>query len=193
MAEDTQAEALEHEAFRGDHYQRGGMMIWGFSHHKGPNDPDGPDFTNRMVRELALTGEHWFFNRIRRFFGNEKPEQFWHKVAFANTLPTSVLSGSRYSSGTSEQRERVAGRVRRILIEFAPSKVVLFSTKGWKMWPGLNGSVGEPPQILMTSPELQHGTYNFDLGYEIKAYNLPHPMAQSDKAMIERVQYLMQH
>jgi hypothetical protein len=183
----------EHEPFRGQQYKVGGLIIWGFSHHRGPDDADTPDFTYRTVTNLALSGEHWFFNRIRRFFGDQEPNAFWNSVAFANTLPTAVPSDTRYSDGTAEQRGHVKRRVRRILTELRPGRAVLFSTKGWPLWPELNGSVPEPAQVLMTGPELRYGSYDFGTGSEIKAFSLPHPMLQTDVAMKERVQRLMAH
>ncbi len=182
---------VEHEPFKGQRYEPGGLLIWGFSHHRRPDEGDTADFTDRTINCLALSGKHWFFNRIRRFFGDKEAHQFWSGVAFANTLPTAVLSSARFSGGSAEQRGRVKQRVRRILTDLRPGRTVLFSTKGWPMWPELNGSVPEPAQVLMTGPELQYGTYDFGTGAEIKAFNLPHPMFQNDEAMTERVHHLM--
>lgn len=176
---------MEHRAFHGSRYKRGGMMIWGFSHHKTPDELDGPDFTLNTIESLAFTGQHWFFNRIRSFFGNQEPEEFWQSVAFANSLPNTVPSDGRYSNGSPEQRHGVADRVRRILTELAPSKAVLFSTKAWKLWPALNGSRSEPAHVLITEPELQYGTYDFGVGHEIRAYQLPHPQFQNTQRMTQ--------
>ena len=184
---------LEHDPFRGEHYDRGGLMIWGFSHHKGDEEKDHSGFTQQTVEELALTGSNWFFNRIRKYFGNEDPCVFWNRVAFANTLPTTVPSEFRYSSGSKEQIGRTKGRIRRILTCLAPRRVVLFSAKGWEHWPKLNGSVPEPALQLMSEPNLWHGTYEFGVGHEIKVYNLPHPQYQPDEKMIERVKHLLNH
>jgi hypothetical protein len=184
---------FEHSPWRGEDYKAGGLMIWGFSHHKQSDEDDDAGFTQRTIKDEALTGNHWFFNRIRRFFGDDDPKRFWHSVAFANTLPTTVPSQLRTSSGTPDQQSRVKARVERALREFAPSQAVLFSRKGWPMWPKFTGSCTEPAQVLMQNPRVEFGTYDLGLDHEVKTYGLPHPMIQSDEKMIAAVRVVLEH
>ena len=61
-------------------------MLWGFSHHREPDEPNVPRFTIDTIKQLALTNERWYFTWPNKTCGGSKPAGFWNGVAFANTL-----------------------------------------------------------------------------------------------------------
>lgn len=181
-----------HKPWIGPSYRKGGLMLWGFSHHKRDDELDGESFTNDVVKSLALTGDHWFFSRIMSYFEEKCPERFWNGVAFANTLPSAVLSDDRYSHGSDEMRQSVKSRVVEILSDVMPSKTILFSRKGWNYWPELNGSAPEPSRELSTSPIVRFGSYRI-AEKEVWAYCLPHPQFSKTSDMVHAVQSILHH
>lgn len=183
---------MEHAPWRGDEYREGGLMLWGFSHHREPDEDDASTFTHEVVEEHALDGSHWYFDRIRVVCGGDAAEAFWQSVAFANTLPDAVV-GDIYSAGSPEARLAVKPRVTRLLAEFRPRRAILFSRKGWGLWPELNGSYPEPSRSLASAPMVRWGTYDIGAPWEVLAYNLPHPQFQRVSELAASVAAIMRH
>ena len=82
---------IQHKPWRGAAYRPGGLMLWGFSHHRWADEPDAPDFTISTIKEWAFTEQGQFFNAVKTVCGGTDPLDFWNGVAFANTLPEAVV------------------------------------------------------------------------------------------------------
>lgn len=170
--------AIDHRPWVGPDYrsQPAGarLLIAGFSHHGRFSDDveDDPDFTVRRVEQLALTGDHTFFNRIAGYVG-EDPAAFWSRVAFFNTLPSTV-GDDRYASGTPEQVAGVEPRVLRIIAETRPDRIFVFTTKGWDMWPNYTGRIVDGTLREPGVGKVDYGTYAHADG-EALAFGFRHP------------------
>jgi hypothetical protein len=169
---------IEHLPWIGGAYSPDRLMLWGFSHHMWSDETDATSFTTSTIEEYALTDRARFFRALRTACGGSDPVGFWNGVAFANTLPNAVVD-DYYSPGSREARQAVRSRVRRILEWHQPRKTILFSRKGWTLWPEFNGSYAEthPARVLATSPikRTEWGSYKTGAPWETLAYNLPHP------------------
>ena len=186
---------VEHSPWIGENYGKNGypVMLWGFSHHQ-PNDADDYiEMTRRTIEEEALTDRHWFFQRIKNIFGEKNSVAFWESVAFANTLPNAVSDSNIYSDGDTSDAARAAlkSRVSRTLEELKPRKVIVFSRKGWILWPEFNGS--HPERSLARAPIVKWGSYKTSAPWETIAYNLPHPQFQRIDEISAAVKEIMAH
>lgn len=169
---------IEHRPWIGPRYadQPAGarLLIAGFSHHGRFSDAaeDDPAFTERTVAELGVSGAHPFFNAIAGYFG-EEPDAFWSRVAFFNTLPSTV-GDDRYAHGTPEQVAAVKPRVLRIIAETRPDRIFVFTTKGWhKTWPDYTGRITDSTLRVPGVGEVDYGTYAHADGEAI-AFGLRH-------------------
>ena len=113
---------MEHRAFHGSRYKRGGMMI-GVSRVTKRGSIHGPTYSQRD-KELGFHRATLYFDGIRSFFGNQGPRSSG-KRRVRDSLPNRVPSDGPDSNGSPEQRHGVADRVRRILT-LAPAR--LFSS-----------------------------------------------------------------
>ena len=182
---------IDHRAWVGPDYaeQPAGakLLIAGFSHHGRYGDAaeDHPDFTIKTVEELGVGAAHPFFNSIAGYFG-EQPAAFWSRVAFFNTLPSTV-GNDRYAYGTPEQVAAVERRVLRVIEETRPDRVFVFTAKGWnKMWPDYTGRVKDGTLRVLGIGEVDYGTYAHANGEAI-AFGLRHPQYARTEDMKELV------
>jgi hypothetical protein len=182
---------LDHEPWKGDLFEEGGLMLWGFSHHKEPEEMDAPWFTQKTICRLALTGEHRFFQSLMAICRGDR--QFWRGIAFANTLPHAVEVENRYDPGSVEARNAVPERVMRILNQIKPGKTVLFSSKGWQLWPEFNGRYPDPDRPLDGTSLVRWGSYRLIDGRDVFAYNLPHPERQRVAQLQREFDLIMKH
>ena len=149
-------------------------LIAGFSHNGRFSEDvdDDPAFTERTVEKFG-GGGHQFFDAIAGYFG-EAPAAFWPRVAFFNTLPSTV-GDDRYAYGTPEQLAAVAPRVRRIIGATKPDRIFVFTTKGWRdMWPDYTGKHRNGTLRVDGVGEVECGTYAHADGESI-AFGLRHP------------------
>lgn len=176
--------AIEHEPWIGRNYADGiegqRLLIAGFSHYGSYSDGHaGAEFTNYVMRTWALKGQIPFFNHIASYFGFASGCAFWDRVAFANTLGTSV-GEDIYSFGTEEQRDAVQHRVLRLLAQMPlpPQKAIVFSKKAWPLWPPFTATQSA---ILRTQIgyEVEYGGYRTGKGQETLAFGLRHPQFAS--------------
>lgn len=181
-----------HKPWIGSNYREGGLMLWGFSHHRSADELDDETFTIGTIENQALTGRHWFFKRLMHYFGKDDPKSFWHSVAFANALPTAVLTADRYSVGSKAMRVAVAPRVRHILSAVKPSKVILFSRKGWHLFPEFDHPAPGNGFKLSGTALVEYGTYQCG-NLAVTAYCLPHPQFSRNEEMRRGVGEILRH
>lgn len=175
--DDGAMSGVEHRPWIGERYgeqpKGARLLIAGFSHNghnEGGTDDDG--FTERVVADLGVGGGQAFFNSIAGYFG-EEPAIFWQRVAFFNTLPSTV-GDHRYAAGTQAQRDAVEPRVKRIIGEVRPDRIFVFTRKGWRMWPGYTGQLTDGTLRVPGVDEIDCGTYAHADG-EAVAFGLRHP------------------
>ena len=116
------AETLQQEPWVGEAYccDGGGLMLWGFSHHRKPDETDSPNFNIDAVTQLVLTDKHWFFTRLKnvclvvtRWF----LEQSRLREHMANAVTDDI-----YSSGSIEARKIVNREFDASSNSFAPER-----------------------------------------------------------------------
>ena len=170
---------IDHRPWIGEQYYTqppgGRLLIAGFSHHGRFNDTveDDAAFTERTVADLGVGGVHPFFNAIAGYF-DEAPAAFWQRVAFFNTLPSTV-GDDRYAYGTPGQVSAVKPRVLRIIAETQPNRIFVFTSKGWnKMWPDYTGRIRAGTLRVSGIGEIDYGTYVHADGEAI-AFGMRHP------------------
>jgi hypothetical protein len=83
--------------------------------------------------------------------------------------------------------------VRRIIERHVPRKVILFSRKGWPLWPEFDGRYREPARKLAEAPLAEWGSYKTDADWETLAYNLPHPQFQRVQELTAAVKAIVAH
>jgi hypothetical protein len=109
-------------------------------HRPGTRDHEG---LTRAVMKLVLAGKlnrNPFFSRIPAYFDYSDPSDFWLRVLFFNFLPCSVGGpDQKYARGTSQQAEMARCRFLRLLSEYKPTKVFVFTAKGWNECPDTSG------------------------------------------------------
>ena len=98
---------MQHEPWVGPRYEEGiagtRVLIAAYSHWS--DEGDNAEFTKCRVLEWAAGNEPQpFGTRLRAFFGNDEPRDFWNRVAFFNTLPR-IIGGSdkRFEMGDKDQ------------------------------------------------------------------------------------------
>jgi hypothetical protein len=192
---------IEHLPWRGKHYSTGitgqRIAIVGHSHWGYDDDPDQNGFTQRTVcRHISGRERNSFFTCIRNYFGFESDE-FWHHVVFFNYLPESVGEGDKkYRRGGRDQIERAQARFLRIIGEYRPSKVLVFSNtpgKGWQTLPPTDEerSSNAPLQTLGPEfPSFDWGTYRIG-DHVAMAFGLRHPQGARSEWMQAAVQRVM--
>jgi hypothetical protein len=189
----TDLASIEHQPWVGDCYDAGvngsKLLLVGFSHH---GLPDHSNFTQEVVCRWACSAEAIpFASRIRTYFKSEDAHQFWHSVAFANALGSSVgSSDSRYSKGTRIQRDSVSNRITVIINQLKPDKVIVFSRAAWQLFPPFNGDIAE--NILSEEDlfEIEFGSYSHPDGIAL-AFGLAHPQYASTVAMIASIRAIL--
>lgn len=131
---------VEHAAWIGPNYLDGiyqqRVALLGYSHWGDSPDHDG--FTWQCVANVR--DDVWpdlrFFNSIQSYFGFDDRMSFWNRVMFFNFVPSFVGGREqRYAWATPEQRKLGQRRVIRLIREHRPSKVFVFTRKGWSSFP----------------------------------------------------------
>jgi hypothetical protein len=184
---------IEHEPWVGEAYRLGGLMLWGFSHHRKNHEPDTPRFTIDTINQLALTDDHRFFARLKNLCGGSDPVAFWTGVAFANTLPNTLSM-----TGTAPAAQMLA---KPLNYEFvvssngsSPVRPSYFRARRRELWPPFNGSYrDEPAQVLATTLKTEWGSCRTGASWETLAYNLPHPQYQRIRDMRAAVTAILAH
>ena len=186
----------EHLPWIGANYEQGidgtRILIAGWSHH---GIPDHQAFTNEVVGRWAEGDENApFAPRIRTYFGDDDAPTFWNKVAFVNTLPTSVgdSDDNRYSKGTPEQRARATPRSLEIVRSLKPDKVIVFSAEAWRLWPSFTPGYVDQFLTIDDVAEVPFGPYAHT-GGSTWAYGLHHPQFSPTAIMTRSVQEILKH
>lgn len=188
---------VTHKPWIGKNYEQGiggqKLLLLGFSHW---TDEDHDDFTVEEVEQWAAGDEPKPFGpRLRGYFGDLTPAEFWNSVAFMNVLPSAVGTGEeRYGDGTPEQRGRAADRLTEVMREHGPDKVLVFTRKGsaedlWPHWtPGgtLEAAAGERTESIL------YGSYEFGPRH-VRVYELRHPQFAETEAMTASVAAILAH
>jgi hypothetical protein len=196
-----QREYMTHTPWRGDSYQDGingqRIAIVGYSHWLDDGEVDSADATVDTIRKVInkeLGFERIsFFVQIRNYFGFETHEAFWNRVLFFNFLPECVGGPEkRYDSGTEEQIGRGRERFRRILDEYRPHKVLVFTARGWQECPPTRQeqTTNSSPMLSSDLPRFSWGTYEHD-GHVVMAFGLRHPQFAPTEVMRRAINHIL--
>lgn len=186
---------IQHRVWIGTDYDKVGIngekvVIFGFSHH---GEDEKAEFTVDLM-DSAKRGEIVFFNQLAGFFGRDSTDGFWDEVAFANTLPCLVGSlEARYAPGSAAQRAAVPARIRAILSELKPCKALVFTKRGWDIWPAFDGIVPEGVLRANDGEEIWFGSYRLQDGSTTLAYQIRHPQFARSAQMVSMVQTALAH
>ncbi|MEY9770195.1 hypothetical protein [Sinorhizobium fredii] len=126
---------IEHLPFEGKNYNEGisgrKIAIVGYSHHHDDPSGDNTEFTRFTIRQV-ISGQ-WkprFFTVIRNSFGYSSHDEFWNKVLFFNYVPMMIGVGAeRYKWANEEQADIANARFLRVLDDYAPDCVFVFTKK----------------------------------------------------------------
>ena len=188
---------MEHAPWIGERYAEGidgqRLLLFGFSHYGTLDDGrDGPDFTNHVVRTWGLTGGIPFFKTLAGYFGTMPVEEFFQRIAFANTLPTSVGDeDDKYTAGDEAARAQVGDRVRRLIVEVDPDKVIVFTTKGWGLFPPFDDRAVDGQLAVAGRTPIPFGGYRRRRDGHALAYGLRHALFAPWEMMHHSVQAIM--
>lgn len=190
---------MEHAPWIGDQYQTGvegqKLLLFGFSHYGWYDDgSDDEQFTEYVMRRWVLQGDIPFFNAISSYFGFDRSRDFYAKVAFANTLPFSVGDeDKKFSDGEEAAITMVPDRVRRIISQIDPDKVIVFTAKGWRVFPAFDDRSSDGQLEVIGRKPIGYGGYSRrGQGYAL-AYGLRHPMMAPWQMMRDSVMAVMAH
>ena len=196
---------MQHEPYVGAQYESGlngqKLLLIGFSHYGAYDNgtygaiiDDHESFTKAVFDRWVWDRKLKFFNNIASYFGYDDNRNFYRQVAFANTLPSTVGdSGNKYSNGTIAQRKFVPDRVKWLIKKTDPDKIIVFTKKGWSLWPWYD-DMKEGEDGVLPVPGHNHINYG---GYErpsngfARAYGLRHPQGASFDMMQATVKAVM--
>ena len=108
------------------------IAVVGYSHYY-VGGPDTISLTKDVVQSVVNGGKRIaFYQAIQGYFGFADDPGFWNRVIFFNFVPDSVgPEAMKYAPGTPEQLQRGRDRFLRIIHAEKPSKVFIFTRKGW--------------------------------------------------------------
>lgn len=84
------------------------------------------------------------------------------------------------------------GRIKSILSDLKPDKAIVFTKKGWSLWPDYDDDEGSRFLPIPETEEIEFGTYIGD-GFSTVAYGLRHPQFASFETMKRSVAAIMAH
>ena len=169
---------MQHEPWIGSDYEQGvegaRVLVAAYSHWSA--EPDTAEFTKREVRAWVGGDEPEPFGpRLRAFFNIDRPDEFWRRIAFFNTLPRLVGGpGDRFAHGDQSQLGEVSQRVLDVIEAVQPDRIFVFSRKAWHIWPDYTGSLKEGTLRIADVGEFDAGTYKHPRG-EAVAFGFTHP------------------
>lgn len=169
---------MQHEPWVGSGYKRGiegaRVLVAAYSHWS--DEPDTAEFTKREVLKWAGGDEPEPFGpRLRAFFSINRPDEFWNRIAFFNTLPRLVGGPKeRFEQGDQNQRREASRRVLDIIDAVQPDRIFVFSRKAWHIWPDYTGSLKNGTLRIADVGEFDAGTYKHPRG-EAVAFGFTHP------------------
>ena len=176
---------LESIYANGVHGQK--ICIVGHSHH-------GQRGTRWVVRQhIAGQLGYSFFSHIQRYFGS-KTADFWNRVMFFNFLPESVGSAEhRFAAGSPDEIARGAKRFLRMVAKYRPSKVLVFTTKGWRsLGPLIQSKSGKSISSLGNRfPQFSWGSYTTG-NHTAMIFGLRHPQGAPRKTMEAAVKRILE-
>lgn len=126
---------VEHNPFKGAEYENGidgkRVAIVGYSFWHDGHYPDSEDWSSFTLGKV-MTGD-WkpqFFSTIRNSFGFTSHTEFWNRVLFFNYVPTMIGTGAeRFATASPEEAKVANTRFERILDEYRPDLVFVFTKK----------------------------------------------------------------
>lgn len=189
---------MEHDYWRGPQYCTGihgvRFAIVGYSHYWQTDDRDTEDFTQYVIEKQVIGKECSiaFFNSIASYF--DRDLDFWNDVIFFNFIPNGIgPSAKKFARGTPDQVKAGRERALRIFAAHKPSKVLVFSSKGWREFPPtIEENSGRGTKSLGDNfpPKFRRGTYAFD-GHSVQAFGLRHPQGAKAETMRRAVRSIL--
>ena len=79
-----------------------GVMLWGFSRHREPDEPNVPRFTIDTIKQLALTDEHWYFTFPNKICGGSNPLASWERGRVCEHPGKTLLTNNWNSRGSAD-------------------------------------------------------------------------------------------
>jgi hypothetical protein len=185
---------IEHKPWEGPNYKDGvngqRVAIVGHSHHGDCVDTD--NFTLEVMAEVINGRKSYkFFDQIRDYFGFQDSAEFWSRVVFFNYLPDCVgTDEERYAYGTKDQLDRARDRFLRLLEEYHPQKVFVFTKEMWKELPESREEAPNNPSGEIKCDGFSWCTYDAD-GQIVMAFGLPHPERAPKEPTRQAVQRIL--
>ncbi|HYB90988.1 MAG TPA: hypothetical protein VEC38_08080 [Candidatus Binataceae bacterium] len=184
---------IEHKPWEGPNYKDGingqRIAIVGHSHH---GDEDSENFTLEVMADVISGRERYkFFDQIRDYFSFQDSAEFWNHVVFFNYLPDCVgPDEKRYEYGTKEQLDLARERFLRLLKEYRPQKVFVFTTEMWRELPESREQGPSNPSGEIGGDGFSWCTYDADAQI-VMAFGLPHPERASKEPTRQAVQRIL--
>lgn len=190
---------IEHTPWVGSRYEQGiggkTVAISGYSHWG--DEPDTSDATVKCV-EHVIDGT-WsisFFDKIMSYFGFSDRSLFWNSVIFFNFVPSLIGSGgNRYAWATEEQKAIGQRRVLRIVEQYKPERLLVFTRKGWCSYPLTIEDKRDGGSIHLAEDQPHAFTYghypHLEGATTTIAYGLRHPQYARNDLMRSAVQLAM--
>lgn len=133
-----------------------------------------------------------FFNALAGYFGDFDAATFFSRVAFANTLPRSVgEEDEKFSFGEPTVRAEAGERVRRLVRSIDPDKVIVFTAKGWQLFPHYDDRDSGGWLPVPGYGDVEFGGYVRERPGYAMAFGLRHPMMAPWKMMRDKVSAIM--
>lgn len=193
---------IEHEVWVGDKYKCGlgskrqRIAIVGHSHYVSDGN-DYKELTKTVVKGIQDGEKRPFFTQIQSYFDALDDKDFWNRVLFLNFVPSAVGSDKeKYAKASQEQIDLGRERFRRVLNEYQPQKVLVFSNskdKGWQTMPDTDEEAVRDELFCLGPGDLAHftwGTYKVE-GHTILAFGLRHPERAPSDLMKRAVRHIM--
>jgi hypothetical protein len=176
---------VEHREWVGNNYKDGIMgnkiAIVGYSHHRDLDEIENDNWTVETINDVIVGKQRGdsFFPFVHTYFNiacgiNEGKNEFWNKVVFFNYLPDSVID--RFAIGRTEQVEKAKRRLFEIIERQRPTKLLVFTTKGWHSFPKTREEIAHR-SLAPLGPQFSNfnwGTYEQG-GRIVSAFGLRHP------------------
>jgi hypothetical protein len=192
---------VEQREWVGSHYKNGisghRIAIVGYSHHRELDEIENDNWTIETINDVIVGKQRGdsFFPFVRDYFNiasgiNESENEFWHKVVFFNYLPNSVID--RFAMGTTEQIERAKHRLFEIIERQRPTKLLVFTTKGWHSFPKTREELAHR-SLAPLGPQFSNfkwGTYEQG-GHIVSAFGLRHPQGARRDLMLGAVKHVL--
>ncbi|HVH82053.1 MAG TPA: hypothetical protein VM782_21830 [Stellaceae bacterium] len=164
------------------------IAIVGYSHYLKEGSEDSRSVTKDTINDVIRGRRFSFFSSISAYFGDP---DVWKKVLFFNFLPNAIgYREDRYKVGDKRQLERARIRVTRLIDQYSPNKLLVFTRKGWSEFPKTQQESKGELLSLSTCPSFTWGSYRSSRCHTM-GFGLRHPQYAPTDVMISAVSEIL--